>query len=203
MPENLNPTEFGTEEHPLIVKPEKPFEKPIDLLTWQAHTRIFKPRNPVWFLSLMIITIFVLIALVLLGQWTLTLAVVALVFVLFSVNLIEPKNQDYIITTLGLKLGPKTYEYDDLKWFWFDKSEEQEILYVSTYLNFPHLLEIPLSTENTQDLHDRIEAKLLKYLPYHEEKTRDVLKYLDRLILRISPWLPNSMVDWYTNKFKA
>jgi len=86
-----------------------------------------------------------------------------------------------------------------LKWFWFDKDDENLVLNIATYLNFPHIVSIQMPSEDIDNVRDKIEASLLKYIPYHEEKNRDMFKWLDKIIIRLEPYLPKAVVVWYAN----
>lgn len=192
----------GTDKNPIVVKPEHPFEKPSDVIVWESHERVFSHQKPAWFVSLFAVTGSVVLILVLLQEWTFALALVAFGIGLFVMNIVEPGNQEYRITTTGIKIGKKRYSYDDLKWFWFNVSENHEVLYVSTYLNFPHVIEIPLlhTPEENTELKELIEAELLKYIPYHEEGQRNWMNIFEKAIYWLSPWLPKSVVEWYAKK---
>jgi len=198
----VDPFATGTDQNPIVVKPEKPYEKPSDVVTWESHERVFSHQKPVWFVSLFAITGAIVLSLALLQQWSFALALVGFAVVMFIMNVVEPGNQMYRITTTGIKIAEKRFGYEDLKWFWFGESENHDVLYVATYLNFPHVLELPLlhtPEENTQ-LKEQIETELLKYLPYHEEGQRNWMNTFDKIISWVSPWLPKSIVEWYGQK---
>ncbi|NCS32752.1 hypothetical protein GW793_04680 [bacterium] len=199
-PKGTVPTPTGTENAPVVVKPEYPFEKPADVITWTSHERVFSHRKPVWFVALFALTGGVVLALVLLQQWTFALALITFAIVMFIMNVVEPGNREYRITTTGVKMGNKRFSYGDLKWFWFSELEEHDVLYIATYLKFPHILELPLADNNSEQFMDQIENQLLKYIPYHEEGQRNWMNIFDKLIYYISPWLPNKVVEWYANK---
>lgn len=197
----VNDTDVGTEENPMVVKPEQNFEKPTTLVTWRGLSRAYQPRNAGWFVSLFAISALVLVLLFVIQQWTLMLAIIAFVFSLVAMNWVEPNQQNYAITNTSIKIGTQRFSYEKLKWFWFEKNDHQTVLYVSAYRSFPHMLELPLPQDNVQEVHDMIENALLKYLPYHEEGEANWLRSLDGVISRITPWLPASAVSWYANRF--
>ncbi len=190
----------GTEDSPIVVKPE-PFEKPEVKITWTAPARLFIKRNPVWFVGLIVLAVAVVVVLALMKQWTFAIATAAFAFVLFSINTVEPGTQTFSITSYGIKMGQKHVKYNVLKWFWFGEHEGHSALYISTYLNMPHVFELPLPDENTKELKEKIQTELLKNIPYHEEGARDWLNSIDNIIYRIEPYLPKFLVNWYSQKF--
>lgn len=182
---------------PLVVRPELPFEKPRVLIEWQAPLRVFVKRDFAWVVSLMVLTLVVMLPLILLKQWVLVLVAVSVAFVLYAMNRVEPEVVTYQIMTVGVKMGEKLYPYRDLRFFWIKKKKDQLVLYISTYLNFPHRLGMVVSKEER----DPIEEFLLKYLPYHEEKEADYLEMLDSLVEILTPQLPRPLVDFSVRLF--
>jgi len=181
------------ESEPLVVRPEKPYEKPETLVEWEAPRRVFRKRPTSWFAGLFLLALILSIVFILIGQLTLVLVVVAFVFAVYSLNRVEPPHITNAVRTTGVRIGGKEYLYDRLKWFWIRKEEDQSVLYISTYLNVPHLLTLLLPKEKQSE----IEKRLLKYLPYHEEKGQDYMDWLDGVIGSITPRLPQSVVDLY------
>lgn len=173
----MSPTE-SSENQPLVVQPEKPYERPETLVQWQAPARVFRGRSRNWFVGLFLLALILVIGLALLKQLTLMLAVIALAFALYALNRVEPKEIRYAIRTTGIKIGPREYYYHDLKWFWLVEEENRSVLHVSTYLSLPHLLVMVVPEEKK----DEIEKALLKYLPYHEEKQRDYVGWVENTV---------------------
>jgi len=193
-------TERGTDTNPLVVKPE-PYEKPEVLVNWAAPSRIFKNRQPVWFIGVLILSAIVVALLALAGQWTLLLAIASFTVVLITINIVEPSGQRYEINTYGIRINEKFTHYRDLKWFWFETEQEQTALYIATYLKFPYVFEIPLPADDGEKMKDTIQQELLKYLPYHQEGQRDWLNTIDNVVSRIEGWVPQSLINGYTKVF--
>jgi hypothetical protein len=192
---------IGTEENPLVVKPEKPFEKPEVLIKWNGKARVFVNRSAAWFVTFLLLAIIIVAVFMVFNNWSLALLVVAFTFMMFAMNLVEPNTRDYAVTTGEIMVGNKKYKYTDLNKFWFEEVSGQMILYVSTYLHLPHLIEIPLPQENANELREKIEKTLLKYLPYNTESRRDMYRVIDQVIDTIAPYLPKGVVDWYGAQF--
>ena len=198
--ENLEENDYiGTEKNPIVVKPEKPYEKPSDLISWRAPARVFKNRTPAWFLGLLTLSVVLLVVLVLLNQWSLALVLVALDFLLFSMNMVKPEVQFYAVGTTGIQIGKQKLAYEDLQAFWFTQDDSDVILHVTTYLFFPPQVEMPLPLDDQEAFQAAIETELLRFIPYQEGKQRQWGKYVDQTINRITPWLPDSLVNWYTS----
>lgn len=170
------------------------YEKPETLVEWRGPLRVFHQREAGWFAGLFLLALILVIALALLKQFTLMLVVVAFTFAMYALNRVEPQETTYQIRTTGVKVGEKEYPYRNLKWFWLQKEGERLVLRISTYLSFPHLLILvaPL------DKQEQIEQALLKYLPYHEEKERDFLQWVERAVDFLSPRLPQPLLRLYS-----
>lgn len=194
-----NKKQIGTEENPLVVKPERPYERPTTLLSWHAPARVFKQRTPAWFLSLIVLSLGLIAIFILLGQWSLVLVVIALDFMLFAMNLVQPEVQFYAISTTGIQVGKQRFGYEDLRSFWFSKDENSYILQFTTYMIFPPSIEMTLPMDADEAQREAIEEALLKYIPYHEGKERDWFAYVEQGINKITPWLPASLVSWYSS----
>lgn len=176
----------------------KPYDRPKVLASWEAPSRVFRNREPVWFVGFLLLALIVLVLLVLMRQWSLMLAVLAFSVTLIVINVVEPEGREFQITTYGIKIGKSKVRYGELKWFWFEKEADETVLYVSSYVRFPQIFEMPLPKENADQLKAKIEEELLKYLPYHEEGERNWHNTLDNIISRIEPYLPKSVINWYT-----
>ena len=192
-------TPMGTEKNPIVVKPERPYERAVATVTWQGHARVFKNRQPVWFVGVLALSLVVAILLIISQQWTLLLAIAAFVVTLILINVIEPQTQNYAISPYGVKVGSKENKYNDLKWFWFEEEPYMTTLFISTYLQLPQVLEIPLPPNPTKELKEQIEDELLKYLPYHEEGERNWLNSIDTVVAQIEPYIPKKVIDVYIN----
>ena len=179
----------------------KPYDRPEVKVSWQAPSRVFRSREPVWFVGLIVLCIIVLLLLAVARQWSLMLALFAFIVALVVMNVVEPEGQSFQITTYGIKIGKLRIRYSELKWFWFENESNETVLYISSYVKFPQVFELPLTKEGTQELRDKIEEELLKYLPYHEEGERNWHNTLDNVIARIEPYLPQTFVNWYAKLF--
>ena len=199
--EEQDSQELGTEQNPLVVKPEKPFEKPAIMVSWIAPSRVFKNRQPTWFIGVLVLCAMAVLLLILTKQWILMLAIIAFVFSLIALEVVEPEGREYSVTTYGIKVGKKHYKYYDLKWFWFEKDAQDTVLYISTFLNLPHVLEIPLPHGNIPVIQLKIEDELLKHIPFHEEGERNYLNSFDNVVSYIEPWIPKSLIDLYMRFF--
>lgn len=198
-------SEVGTDKNPLVVKAKSPYEKPEVVVQWTSHARRFDSKSSLWFIVFILGIAAIFVILLLLRQWTFALAVVAFGFAMVALNGIEPPNRQFTITTTGVRTGSKFYTYDELKWFWFEEEDRSITLNIATYLTYPHVLEIPLpnvATNELQPLIDQIEDQLLKDLPYHEEGGNDIIKTMDKFVNKLTPWLPQFVIDWYEKNLR-
>ncbi|NTV31650.1 hypothetical protein HGA91_06775 [candidate division WWE3 bacterium] len=197
--EQTSSGELGTEKNPLVVKPEKHFERPVSLISWHSPSRVFKQRTPAWFLSLIVLSLGLIAIFILLGQWSLVLVTLAVDFMLFAMNLVQPEVQFYALLTTGIQVGKHKYGYDELKSFWFSKDDSAYILQFSTYMMFPPTIEMTLPMEADEGKRAEIEETLLKYLPYEEGKRRNWVDYIEKGVAKVTPWMPAGLVKWYSS----
>lgn len=190
---------LGTSENPLYVKPEPPFERPRQLVEWQAPPRAFAKKSFSYLVTLFLVSVVLAAFLIVLQQYSFALVILALAFLLGVYGTVEPLDNHYEIWTTGVKVGDKLYSYLDLRTYWVKEEKGVQILHVSTFLNLPHrlMMAVPL------DLQETIEEQLLKYLPYHEEAERDFLPTLDHFIEALVPRVPQRIIDLFSSRFSS
>lgn len=186
----------GSEENPLYVKPQPPFEKPKMLYSWDGAIRSFKQEGLSYLIVLAVVTAAIVLVLLFLRQFSLSLVVLAGAFVLGVYSRVSPPSGHYEIWTTGVKVGDKLYLYKDLRCYWIKEESGSLILHVSTYLSLPYRLTMVISREEQ----DKIEGAILKYLPYHEEKERDFYASFNHLLENLVPKLPQRVVDFFSQK---
>jgi len=134
------------------------------LLEWQSPSRIFKRLSREKFATVGAIVFLVGIILVFLQEWFLIAVIVALVFFSFILSSVQPEEITHQITNRGVTTGGKSYPWEKLNNFWFEKKDGQEILFLDGVDHFGFRLMILLGEKKSE------EAKkvLSQYLP--EEK---------------------------------
>lgn len=150
------------------------------LLSWQAPGRPFRKRGKEYFLSAMLLVLFLQIILFLFGQYMLMLVVLALLFVSFTLSSVPPTNFHYKISNQGITIEDHFYLWEELYDFYFKKREGLWVLHVRTRMFIPAVLNITLDTVDK----DHVREVLLRFLPYREvirksflEKAGDFLSH--------------------------
>lgn len=174
------PASFPEEQTP--PSPEQLYAEVKTLLSWQAPGRPFRKRKREFYLTSLLIAIFVEIILFLFAQYVLMLLVASLVFVTFALYTVPPHNFHYRISTEGITIEDHFFLWQELYDFYFKKRDGTAVLHVRTYALIPGELTITLG-----DMHeDHIKSILLPYLPYREV---------------IRPTFMEKSADWLSRNF--
>ena len=110
------------------------------LLVWLAPSRPFKKKSRDFFSTIGAIALLMVIILVFFQEWLLIMVIIAMTFAAYVLATIQPEEVKHRITNRGLVTGGKSYKWNELSRFWFEKKSGQEILYVETKLRLPRLL---------------------------------------------------------------
>lgn len=197
VPERAAKPPVGTEESPLYVKPQAPFERPKKLLEWQAPMRSFQKKSLSYLITLGIITAIIVIPLVVFWQqYSFSLVIIALAFVMGVYGRVEPQDSHFEIWTTGVKVGERMYSHKDLRSFWVKEENGVSILHISTYLSLPSRLTMAIQA----DIQDEIEEDLIKYLPYHEEEEKDWFVAFDHFVETLVPRMPQKVIDFFAKR---
>jgi len=147
------------EPEPVVVRrePER------DLVSWSAFARPFKRRTRQFYVTAIAIASVVGLILFLAEGIMPVILLVALIFLFYVMNTVEPQTVDYKITTRGISMAGKKVDWNQLGRFWFTKRGNGEILTVETS-NFPGRMEFVIKEENKEE----IKKALSSYLPEEE-----------------------------------
>ena len=134
------------------------------LLSWSAPGRPFKVRTKQFYMTALLIGLFIEVILFLFSQYMLMFVVASLIFVGFAFAYVPPKNFHYKISTEGFQLEDHFYIWHELYDFYFTKRQGIEILNIRTKSMFPGVLTISLGDITR----DHVKDVLVKHLPYRE-----------------------------------
>jgi hypothetical protein len=134
------------------------------LLEWTAPGRPFKKRSKQYYLTSILIVLFVEVILFLFSQYMLMLVVLSLLFVAFSLSSVPPHNFKYRISTEGITIEDHFFLWQELYDFYFKKREGVDVVHVRTHSIIPGELTLTLGTVDRE----HIKSVLLPYLPYRE-----------------------------------
>lgn len=134
------------------------------LLAWSAPGRPFIKRSKTFYATSLLVMFLVEVILFLFGQYMLMLVVLSLVFVVFALATVPPRNFHYRISTEGIFIEDHFYIWDELYDFYFKKRQGQTILHISTHAFIPG--ELTLTLDSVDAAH--VKAILLPFLPFRE-----------------------------------
>lgn len=137
-----------------------------DLLTWIAPARPFKKRDREYFTTIATIVFLLAIILLFIKEWLLIGVIIALMFISYVLGTVPPPNVNYKITTRGILVEDKTYNWSQLRRFWFSKKWGRELIYLETILSFPRQLQLIIEDQKKEEVKKIVE----KYLIFEEPK---------------------------------
>jgi hypothetical protein len=152
------------------------------LLAWNAPGRPFRKRTKQYYLTSLLIMLFIEIILFLFSQYMLMLVVVSLVFVAFALATVPPRDFHYRISTEGITVEDHFFLWQELYDFYFWKRQGVEVLHIRTHSFIPGELTITLGDIGEE----HVKSILLPYLPYREY---------------IKPTFMDKSADWLTRNF--
>lgn len=136
----------------------------LTVLEWSAPGRPFKKRTKQYYLTALLVMLLVEIILFLFAEYLLMVVVLSLVFVAFSLALVQPKNFHYRISSEGITVEDKFFLWKELYDFYFTKKDGYETLHVRTEAFIPGELILTLGNEQEE----KIKKALLPYLSFRE-----------------------------------
>lgn len=134
------------------------------VLSWSAAGRPFRKRGKQYYLTALLIAIFIEIILFLFAQYSLMMVVASLVFVTFALAYVPPHNFHYRVSTEGITIEDHFFLWQELYDFYFKKREGLDVLHVRTHALIPGELVITLGEIDRE----HVKAALARYLPYRE-----------------------------------
>lgn len=136
----------------------------VTLLEWDASGRPFKKRTKQYYLTALLIMLFVEIILFLFSQYLLMIVVVALVFVAFALATVPPKDFHYRISSEGIMIEDRFFLWKELYDFYFKNAEGIETVHIRTEAYIPGELILTLRSESKET----VKQALLPFLSYRE-----------------------------------
>lgn len=151
-------------------KEEKVIQREV-LYKWEAPMRTYKTldKKRFWTIAAAVLALFVVLAI--LGQFGLMAAIAAVMFLVYVLGTVPPEKVGHVITTLGVETMDKTYEWKDLKDYWFSEKDETKILNIDANLAFPSRL---IMLVGDTDL-EKINSILKEKLPYQDKRDQSSL----------------------------
>jgi hypothetical protein len=152
------------------------------LLAWTAPGRPFRKRTKQYYLTSLLIMLFVEVILFLFSQYMLMLVVLSLVFVAFALATVPPRDFHYRISTEGITVEDHFFLWQELYDFYFKKRNGIDVLHIRTHAFIPGELTITLGSVGEE----HVKSVLLPFLPYREY---------------IKPTFMDKSADWLSKNF--
>jgi hypothetical protein len=150
-------------------KEELPKFKVVELYSWEAPERVFIPRNKKWFLYLILLLLIIFVVILFLQEFIILVPVAAVGFVAYVLASVPPQTSQHKITNQGLNAGGHSYLWKELAEFWFTKENDETILHIATYLNFPRRIIMLIGNGDKE----KIKEILLSHIPFREIPKRN------------------------------
>jgi len=152
------------------------------LLAWTAPGRPFRKRTKQYYLTSLLIMLFIEVILFLFSQYMLMLVVLSLVFVAFALATVPPRDFHFRISTEGITVEDHFYLWQELYDFYFKKRNGIDVLHIRTHAFIPGELTITLGSIGEE----HVKSVLLPFLPYREY---------------IKPTFMDKSADWLSKNF--
>ena len=110
--------------------------------SWRAPARAFKRRDKEFWLTIAVMVTMGGLVIFLVEGFMPVILIIAVVFLFYILNTVEPDELEYAITNKGIKIGDKKIYWGETGGrFWFSDKFENKILVIET-ANFPFRLEL-------------------------------------------------------------
>lgn len=143
-------------------------------LEWRAHEYVHQEKSKQWFLGVGIVGGGISLFSVILGNFLFAFLTILVIGLLFIYEVRGPKEYDYAITSRGLKMNNRIFEYPNLRSFWIFEHEngENELSVESKKQFVPHI-KIPIGDTDLE----LIRTVLKRFLPesHQEEGLTEIL----------------------------
>ncbi len=153
------------------------------IISWKSPERVFKARSKKYFVKVALYGLIFILAAIAFGEYFAVGVIISVVFVVYVLATHAPETIEHKITNMGLVSGGRSFLWEELDSFWFDKKGDDRLLIVQTKLRFPTRLIILLTTVSERAILDLLE----KHLHYHPGPVHTLLdKWANYLQQRIN-----------------
>lgn len=149
---------------------EKPPQEEL-VFEWQAPSRTFKKHKRQYFTTVATIVLLLCLILFFAGQILPIAVVIAVAFLTYIMATIPPHTITNAITTFGIHNEKDVYFWDELGSFWFEKKNDDEILFIEV-ARFPYRLSLLLGNESREKLTEILSEVLINQRPPLTETER-------------------------------
>jgi hypothetical protein len=134
-----------------------------ELYAWTAPARPFKRRNREFYVTVIAIAVIVGLILFLTEGFMPVILLIALVFLFYVMNTVEPESIEYKITDRGIKIAGRLTEWEAITRFWFTRRYDSSLLILGTRM-LPGRLEVVINEADK----DKLKKEISEYVPEEE-----------------------------------
>lgn len=148
-------------------------------ISWEAKEFDVHKRDAKWYVVMVAVLLLVIIYTIYIKQWLLTGVVVMIGVVLYLSGTMKPKRIKYVVSSAGILIGDKLFEYSSgLKTFWFSDTDGEIKLNLISTIKLMQVISIKVPSGKK----DEIRNVLLKFLPESDNKGEDWIDKINRFI---------------------
>jgi len=147
------------------------------LAEWKAPLRIFKKRDKKFFRTALTIALVLALILIFLREFLLIGVILAIIFVTYVLSTIPPETVVHKITTQGINFAGHSYNWFEIRDFFFSSKEGVDILNITLYSGVSRKLPLILGKEVSKESIKKLLSKRVKFI---ENPQEDLLDRLSR-----------------------
>lgn len=136
-----------------------------DLLVWKAASRPFKKRDREYYTTIGAIIFLLAVILLFLKEWLLIAVIISIGFLSYVLSTVVPQEVENKITTRGIAIDDKRFDWPFLNRFWFSLKWGSAILNIETKVAFPRHLMILYSAPDQEKIKKILERYLILEKP--------------------------------------
>ncbi len=134
-----------------------------ELLRWTAPSRLFKKRDKEYFTNIGAIVFLLIIILVFAREYMFILAVLSIVFFIYTISTVPPEDIEHRITNLGIESTGHFYRWEELAEFWFEEQWGQVKMVLAPIMGSRIIL--LLGSVDKKKMREIVS----KYIPFREQ----------------------------------
>ncbi|MBD3362778.1 hypothetical protein GF362_03595 [Candidatus Dojkabacteria bacterium] len=117
------------ENKKLAKKAKEDEKKPIyNLYSWKAPDRIVVEHSKTWYTIVVTIAVIGIFYALLTYNFLFILAILAIIFLIYAINVVPPLEMQNHITNKGVRVGDELYLWKDIDYFWVTERHDQLLL---------------------------------------------------------------------------
>ena len=103
------------------------------MIKWKAPERVYTQRGRRWYVTVAFIAVIIIAYAALTANYLLIVALIALLSLMYAMNIIPPKIVEHEITNKGLKTFDRIYTWNKIEGFWVSEREGHKMLNVNLF----------------------------------------------------------------------